>query len=218
MGMGMGMGMSCGLSQEARQELRQDQSLRQTVEQRQALTLDLRLDMFAALRGIRYTPTAKCPKCGRSLTTLEILKGFNNDPEDYTTSCSACNVRFNPGLSYKDALGFVEMPFFCSMQTLNQLKGLESLNPDDLKKANPAVYHSAIVHHGTLRNAFKKIGIKYTFDEVVDWKAKIRLFLGRLPDTVIAEVAGVSAKAIARQRKKHNVPRCTAQSMAEELE
>ncbi len=186
------------------------------MEIRQAQILSLRLELIGVLRGIKYTPSAECPKCNRRLTPLEIIRGFNNDPHDYTTACTACGHRFDPKLIHASSLGNIEMPFFCSMQALEQLRGMEGLDPDELQKKQPAVYHSAIVHHGTLRRAFGLIGIDYSFDEATDWKEKICPFLGRLPDTVIAEAAGVSSYAVTRQRKKHNVPRCTKESMLEE--
>lgn len=206
------MMLSLGMSQSVRQILTQ----RQAVIAVQTHILSLRLELIHVLRGEKYNPSGKCPKCNRQLTPLEIIRGFNNDPTDYTTACTACGTRFNPKLMNWSPLGNMELPFFCSAQTLYQLRGNEGLNPDELKKLNPAVYHSAIVHHGTIRNAFSEIGVQYGFDEVMDWKNKICSFLGRLPDTVIAQAVGVSAKAVARQRKIHKIPRCTKESMLEE--
>ncbi len=208
--MRMGMGMSM------RPALRQTLSLSQKFVMLQAHMLSLRLMLLQEVRGIRYSPSGDCPKCGRVLTPLEIIKGFNEDPHDFTTACTACGARFEPQMKSYSDIGTLEMPFFCSCQTLDQLRSFGNINPDELQKTQPAIYHSAIIHHGTLRNAFKKIGIPYGFDEVTDWKRKVHSFLGRLPDTVIADVAGVSAKVIAQLRKKYNISRCTREKMFEE--
>lgn len=199
--MSMSMSMSCGM----RQELSQRATQELLAEHR----LSLRLKLIQALRDVEYTPAAVCPKCNRDLKAVEVIRGFNNDPNDFTTLCPGCGHRFNAKLMHVDRLGHTEMPFFCASQTLNLLKGTEGKSPAELKATSPAVYHSAIVHHGTLKAAFGKIGVLYKFDETLDWKSKIRPFLGRLPDTVIAKAAGISAKVVARQRKLHKVPRCT---------
>lgn len=207
------MSMSLGCSLQQRPELTQAQQ----VTLLQSHTLSLRLQLLAEIRGFQYHPAGKCPNCSRQLTPLEIIKGFNNDPNDFTTVCTACNQRFEPKLKHHSALGAMELPFYCSVQALGQLEPLSAFDPDQLKKDHPAIYHSVIVHHGTLRNAFKKINVAYQFDEVVDWKTKVAPFLGRLPDTVIAQIVGATAKSVSALRKEHGISRCTKEAMLKEV-
>ena len=207
------MGMSMGHSLEQRQELAQVQEVRMLQEHK----LSLRLQLLQEIRGFRYEPAGVCPACARQLTPLEVITGFNNDPYDFTTLCTGCGQRFEAKLKYYSASGPAELPFYCSTQVLHRLGEFEALNPDDMKKEDPAIYHSVVVHYGTLRNAFKKIGISYSFDEVVDWKTKVTPFLGRLPDTVIAEIVSVSARMVGALRKKHGIHACTRESMLEEV-
>ena len=84
---------------------------------------------------------------------------------------------------------------------------MSHLTPDELLKNNPAVYRSSIVHHGGIREAFEKIGIKYEFPENYNWRAKVIPFLGELPDKDIAEIVDVTVHQIRSLRKKHGVER-----------
>jgi hypothetical protein len=77
----------------------------------------------------------------------------------------------------------------------------------------PAIYRSAIMHHGGIRQAFEKVGIQYTFEEISDWKNKICPFLGRLTDTIIAECVDVPVSTIRAIRRKLGVSRCTQSKM-----
>ncbi len=214
------LGMSLAPRMEPRQTMRAEQ--RQHIMQSQMLSL--RLELVAALRGDpsgntgSYRPMAHCNKCGRDLTPLEIIKGFNTDPNDFTTQCSGCKTRFNPKLVWRDTAGSVEIPFYCNMQTQAQLRGLEVLSPVDFQRQQPALYHSAVVHNGTLKAAFARLDIAYDFVEITDPAVKIKPFLGRLPDTIIAEVSGVKLGTIRRLRKKHGIKACTQRVMLEEAE
>ena len=192
--------------------------------QRQAMTMmqvfTLRLELVGALHGgpngnRQYTPTAICPKCARNLTSIEIIKGFRDDTNDFTTGCSGCQTRFDPKLIWRNSAVRVEIPFFCNMQTQAQLAGLESLSPENFEKKHPALYHSAVVHNGTLKAAFERLHITYGFVEIVDPKEKIRPFLGRLPDTVIAEVSGIGINSVRRLRKGLQIAACTQRMMLE---
>jgi hypothetical protein len=51
------------------------------------------------------------------------------------------------------------------------------------------------------------MGIDYLFEEVSVWKNKIKPFLGRLPDTVIANYVNVSSSTIGAMRKKLGIAR-----------
>ena len=210
--MTMGMSFSMGQRMETRQEM--------TLEQRQLIVqsqiISLRFELIGLIHGEeRYHPEAKCPKCLRELTPLEILKGFSSDPNDFNTTCTSCQHRFQPLLVWSNQSTRISMSFYCDIQTQEQLRGLENLSPDQLKKEHGEVYHSAIAHHGMIRNAFAAMGVTYPFDEVADIKQKVEPFLGRLPDTVIAELSGVKVNVVRRMRKSAHISACTHKSLLE---
>lgn len=192
-----GFGFSCTTRQE------------QSVKQETVLghVFSLRMELIEALRGERYRPRGICPSCGRKLKPEEIIAGFNRDPNDFTTKCPGCGTRFQPILICFGREMNIELPFFCSAQTLAQMRGKEALPPEEFAWRHPAIYRAAIVHHGGVRQAFAKIGIEYPFEEALDWRNKIRPFLGRLPDTIVAKCANVSARVIGAMRRKLGVKR-----------
>ncbi|MFA5130984.1 MAG: hypothetical protein WC467_01020 [Patescibacteria group bacterium] len=200
--------------------LRQEQTL--TQQQRvllvQTQRLKLRIALIQELRGETYTPEGHCPHCGRELTAIEILSGFNRDPKDFTTACSACGFRFEPRLICVSQYSTISIPFYCDIQTLDQLRGNELLSPEQLSAEYPGVFRSAVFHHGGIKKAFELIGIDYQFEEVTDWKTKVNPFLGRLPDTTIAENVGVTISTIRNMRKKLNIPRYTTAVTLSEAE
>jgi hypothetical protein len=202
--------------------LQPTQRLEMTMLQRHMLIqthiLTMRLELILAIIGIRYRPEAKCPKCGREMTPLEILKGFNPDPNDLTTACTACHCRFAPKLVWVGQAGRVEMPFYCDMQTQARMVGLENLSPDELRKQHPVVYHSAIAHHGLLKSAFAVMGVDYRFNEVADTKLKIVPFLGKIPDAIIAELSGFKLATVRRMRRAARISACTQRAMLEEAQ
>lgn len=199
----MHLGMSMGLSQslEHRQELTQRQSL----ELRQSQRLALRLDLLGAINEGNFKPQGDCPKCHRKLTHLEILNGFNQDPNDFTTRCSGCGHRFEPRLIWSTGTSRTELPYFCGSQTLAQMRELASLPPQEVRREHPTIYYSARCHFGTLKNAFQRIGVEYSFDDVDEsWQRKVTPFLGKLADTVIAGCVGVpvgKVRALRREKK-----------------
>lgn len=101
---------------------------------------------------------------------------------------------------------------------LAQLDDKKNMSPVDFMKNHPALYHSAIVHFGSLKEAFRKVGIEYRFKEKRDWKNKITTFLGQLPDTVIAIIVNVSVDTIRRMRVKLGIPKYSRRRMLEDLE
>lgn len=167
--------------------------------------LNARLELVGAIHGGSYKPRATCPSCNRELTPLEIISGFRDEVTDYTTSCTRCNHRFEPKLSYRSIASTMELPFYCATQVLAQLDGLEMFPPEEIQKERPAIYHSVRVHHGNFRIAFEKIGIQYQFETVTNWKDKVRDFLGKLPDTVIAEVVDLPVRTIRKLRNDLNI-------------
>lgn len=169
----------------------------------------LRMELVQALRAEKYEPQAECPKCHHKLTPVEILRGFNRDPNDFTTACSSCGHRFEPRLICFGEGTSVELPFWCRSQILHHLEGKITWPPEQLAREEPAVYRSAIVHFGTIKAAFRQIGADYPFEEISDWRHIIQPFLGRMPDTMIADCIGMSAATIGRIRRKDGISRCT---------
>lgn len=219
MSLEFGMSLSPRVTQECslRHELRHE--CRITLEQRHEIQNHLfatRMELLEALRDEKYTPKAQCPSCFRKLTPAEIISGFNRDPNDFTTRCSACSHRFEPKIICFGRGSSVELPFYCSSQALSRLGEIQHLAPDALSRKEPAIFRSVIIHHGTIKAAFKEIGIDYAFDEVLDWQGKIMPFLGRLSDTVIAKCTGASVKVIRRMRKNQKINRFFARSVLSE--
>ncbi len=184
----------------------------------QSLLLAIRLELIAVLRGERYEPKAECPKCSREMTPIEIVRGFNQDPRDYTTACSACGHRFAPDLVCSGVGTKIILPFFCAAQTLDQLPGLENMPPVQLKKEQPSVYHSAVFHHGGVHQAFAKVGLTYSFEDIDEWQVKVRPFLGRIPDTIIAECVEKPVSTIRKMRRDLGVSRYTLKATLDEME
>ena len=210
--MGFSQSLTCTQRQSLEQKLTQEQ--RQNLVQTQLLRL--RLELIEAVRGEKYTPEAVCPRCNRRLSPLEIIKGFNRDPNNFNTTCTNCRQRFAPKLIHHNRLARTELPFYCDAQTQAKLPGLETLDPETFRQKEPAIYHSAVVHRGTLKLAFAQIGIVYGFEEVVDPSKKVEPFLGHLPDTVIAEVSGLGVSKIRKLRLKLGIPVCTRAKMIDE--
>lgn len=196
---------------------RQSQRLKLTQSQRheivQSHILSLKLNLIHAMRGDDYRPEANCPSCSRVLKPLEIIKGFSADPNDYDTTCSGCGKRFPPKLRWQSSVSSGELPFYCDLQMQAKLRGLETLNPSEFRRQEPAVYHSAIVHCGTLRNAFSRVGIEYVFNEIEDRERKIMPFLGKLPDKIIAQYSGLTQKKIGYLRRKNKIRTCTMRNI-----
>lgn len=196
----MALSLGLGLHHKLSQQLEQRLTLGQRLEIKATL-LTSRLELTHAVYGQEYKPRAECPGCGRRLNPLEIIMGFVDDPRDYTTECTNCHRRFEPRLAWRDDYGGAEIPFYCSIQVLDKLTGMADKTPEEIEKEYPAVFHSVRVHHGTLRRAFEQIGIQYQYESVHNWQERVQDFLGKLPDTVIAEVVDTSVGAIRRLRK-----------------
>lgn len=181
-----------------------------SVTQQQAIKtaqLQLRRDLVGALHGGTFTPKATCPQCGRGLTDLEIMKGFLDDPKDYTTQCPGCKRRFPPRLRRVEDTSTTEVAMFCPAQTLDQLPELAETPVDEFQTKHDGVYQSALLHFGGLKQAFARIGLTYKHEADLNWKKIVNDFLGKMADTVIAELAHVSAKAVGNLRRSLKIPR-----------
>lgn len=207
------------MSYELRQELRQELKLTQKLLQECRLHIyALRMNLIGVLRDEQYEPKGRCPQCNKNMTPAEIIAGFNNDPNDFTTQCPECECRFAPSIICFGNGTSVTLPFYCDIQTMEQLRGKESLSPAEIAQRYPAIYRSAIAHCGGLAQAFAAIGIDYPHkEELSGWKNKVRPFLGRMTDKMIAEVVRVSPATIRKMRKELDIPRFTMTVAAEEI-
>lgn len=210
----MSMELRQSVSVQQRQEIRLSHEQRLAIAEQQ---LGLRLELVGALHDEQYTPRGDCPSCAHKMTPAEIVRGFNAEPTDFTTGCPKCRYRFEVKLICFGRGSQMELPFYCASQVLHQLGALKALTPEAISRSHPAVYRSSIVHHGTLRQAFAKLGISYLFPEQVEWQSKVRPFLGRMPDTVIAECADVGVRVIRRLRRELDVEPFSKRRVAEDL-
>ncbi len=206
-----------GMRMVMKTEQRQVMTIRQSMEMRQDHLLTLRLMLVQIIRNEEYEPLGVCPRCGHKLSLREILEGFNDDPADFDTTCSFCEERFRALLRCRTPSGYMELDFICPQQVLANLEGKEGFLPGHILRTNTSVYYSALIHFGTLGAAFKDLGKKYPFQEMKPWKNKVASFLGRLPDTEIADIVGVSSQTVGRLRKKIGIPRFSKKSVEEEL-
>lgn len=200
----VGLSLSMGFSH--RLEHRQLLSLEQRQEVVAALLMR-RENLVVALRGENFRPTAQCPKCFHTLSSIEILKGFSLDPHDYDTTCPKCRHRFSPRFVTSNEFSSASISFYCAIQTLDQLRNREVMSPEVWKEKDRAVYHSAIYHFGSLAAAYREIEIPYEHKETLDWRDKIRSFLGTMPDTEIASVIGVAVREIRKLRQSLGIER-----------
>jgi hypothetical protein len=81
------------------------------------------------------------------------------------------------------------------------------LSPKAIEGHDPAAYKSAVFHFGGLAQAFKEIGVKYTEESFDGWLEKVAEFLGRLPDTKIAQAINKPASFVRRLRNKLGIKR-----------
>ena len=193
----MMMRMSLHITQSQRQthELRLTQAQRLAVDTAQ---LQRRRDLVNAVHGDTFKPKATCPLCHHPLTDLEIMKGFKDDPRDYTTGCPMCNERFLARLHHRSMHdGSIETPFYCPTQTLDQMHNLTDIPLDEFQ-------------------AFKRIGLVYTHEADLDWKKQVKPFLGKMADTVIAELVGAPLKTVRKLRKEHGIKAYSRREEAED--
>lgn len=206
-GMHLSQSHSLGQTQRFTQEQQTRISLRQ---------LEIRLSFLRMLHGEDCKPHAVCPQCSRNMNSLEIMRGFRTDPNDYATECANCHHRFEAKLLARDSVSRMELPFFCSDQTLAQLRGKEQAPPEEFRRKNPALYYSARIHHGGLRQAFEKIDIQYAYEEIPHWEDKATSFLGVLPDTMIAMCVDKPVRAVRNLRNRLGISAARKRDWADE--
>lgn len=190
--------LSMSQSQKVEQRVALTQVQKQELAISQAL-FDERLALVEALTDEVYAPRGECPGCGRRLTTAEIAAGFSDSPTDIRTTCPGCRRRFVAQLvhSFRNAMSSIEVSFYCPSQVLDALRNNGVMEPAMLLKENASLHRSAIVHYGTLRNAYERAGMgKYPYIERPKWRTVAEPFLGQISDSEIAGCCGVSRTTI----------------------
>ena len=189
---------------------------------RQAV-FDKRLELVEALTGEVYSPRGECPGCNRRLTTAEIAAGFSDSPTDIQTTCPSthCRHRFVAKLihSFRNAMSQIEVSFYCPSQVLEALRNTGVMEPALLLEENASLHRSAVVHYGTLRNAYERAGFgKYPYNERPEWRTVAEPFLGQISDSEIAGCCGVSRNTIRAWRTSLGIDAFSRSALREEVE
>jgi hypothetical protein len=210
-----GLSLSCGMRQ--RQTVRLYFGKKQTLslEQKHALRQEQihdhneRYDQFLNLVrdvwGHEMQPSARCERCEKTLSITEIVLGFKTDVNDFTTECPRCKYRFEATNMIDQRTGR-EHGFWCALQTLERLPGLEKLETEELRVQQPEIFFSAIFHFGSLLYAFKRAGIEYR-RERINWISKAKFCLGHISDRDVSELFGVSRNEVSRVRNELRIPK-----------
>jgi hypothetical protein len=208
------LSMSLSLRSYQRLEVSQRLTLIQKLAVKEVLA-GLGIELAGALVGVKYKPKNYCPSCNKDLTLAQILNGYApGEPENLQTRCPYCESKFVANL----VSNYINLIWYCPDQTLYALEGKQNLTPAQILAWNPSVYHSAVTHFGSVRNAFFKKGFtNYKHKEILEWEKRVAPFLGRLPDTDIARIVGVCTKKISGMRKKLGVMAFSKRELAETL-
>ena len=144
----------------------------------------------------------------------KVLEGVSDDVLQSMTAtimiacdkgCTYVQADFEPGLKEDEA-----------QAKANETPAPNGKTPEQIAQKYPSEYRSAVMHFGNLHEAFGILGIEYQFPRAaLDWRNKVLAFVGKLPDTEIARVTGVSATTIRHWRQHHKIP---AYNRRDELE
>lgn len=160
----------------------------------------LRASLSNALASEVCAPYAYCLRCHRPLGFDEIGQGFSADPLDTTIRCprEICGGPVSAILRRHLApAAHVETEFYGPRQTIAKLTAEHaSLEPTRMRAAHASLYYSAIFHFKTLDRAFARAKIPHPHPVVHDWERTVVDYLGKVPDSYIAQCAGVSVKRI----------------------
>ncbi|HLD61302.1 MAG TPA: hypothetical protein VJA27_04205 [Patescibacteria group bacterium] len=161
--------------------------------------LERRLEVINWLRGSNYRLRKVCPHCAAALEARDILAGFKHDPREFTTRCPMpeCQQRFQPLIVYKKGDNPAEVPFYGPAQLAPQLPTIQPLSPAELAETHPVIYHSAILHWGSLQAAFASNGLPpYPHREIANWQEGVRPLLASVPSSILATCAEMPVTAI----------------------
>lgn len=201
----MSMGFTLQQELTLKHTTRLSAKLRAEVEQVLSLRLGMLVDVW---REYRYEPRAICPGCSHPLTLTQIEAGFSDSPTNHAVKCPLCCSPFYAELVSKTKTGhIVAGHYYCKQQTLHEIREHSAKSPSDFEAKMKDIYLSALRHFGSLKTAFRQLGVKYDFTETPKWKEVAREFVGKLPDTVIAKELEVPARIIRRFRNSLGVSR-----------
>jgi hypothetical protein len=85
------------------------------------------------------------------------------------------------------------------------MEDLEGMSFEKIRAEYPAVLASARYYWGSLTKGFERLDVKFEGEPELSWKDRVLAFLGKCPDSVIAEVCGVGKSAVWRLRTKHKI-------------
>jgi hypothetical protein len=174
----------------------------------------IRILLMQAMRCEKYESNTVCSQCSHKLTMFEILNGFNNVVTSVSTTCPKCEARFYAYIACSSTTTGddmrVEMPLYGAIQTLDILEadGENKVSPYKFRSDRTGIYHSALIHFGSMKKAFSKIGIDYPFEENQEWRWRIICWVGQFPDTLCASVSNASISTLRRNRVRNNIPAC----------
>ena len=160
--------------------------------------LRARKEILFLLRGIRDGICAQCKRCGYSFPETNIVMEFSKLKKENILfiRCNKCGYgSVDPKITSND---IPICTFRSQFLTLSMLKyeDIESLDPERIKSDYESVYHSAIFYYGSLKNAFSFVSKNYKYEEIPDWKVKIRPLVGQFSVSLISKMSGVSEKKI----------------------
>lgn len=169
----------------------------------------LRASLSNALASDVCVPHAYCLCCLRPLGFDEIGQGFSADPLDTSMRCprEICGGPVSVVLRRHLApAALVETELYGPRQTIAKLTAeYASLEPMRMRAAHASLYYSAIFHFKTLNRAFAQAKIPYSHPEVHGWERTAVDYLGKVPDSYIAQCASVSIKKIRALRTARRI-------------
>lgn len=161
-----------------------------------------------------YHEITKCPTCGWVLSKSERLMCYTTDLSNIKTRCYKCKSFYHAYIQ----LGDCKYVLYAQRHIIFRLRNLWSKTPDEILKLHPAFYHSCVYNYGNITKAFLAAKIKYIYKENQDWQEKVKPFLGKLTDKVIADVVRVDPSVITKLRKTNgDIPKFTRSKILREI-
>lgn len=181
----------------------------------------LRFELCEAVGKSGFVPHGPCMNLGcpgQPAPPDAVREWVCREGADPPVCCSACGLPVDRRLRFEGFLPgcSVETRFYGPAETGQRLLAEKDTPFRLLRHDHLGLYHSAISHFGGLRQAFDYLGAVYGDAAQLDWRAQVGDFLGKLPDTVIAEVVGASVADIRRRRQQAGQPPFTRRRALEE--
>ncbi len=164
-----------------------------------------RINTISVLSGQNYRPYCGCFTCRNYLSLAEIFSGFSEDASINYVLCPKCGSLQQSTLRDIDMSGTASLTFYGGIQTTHNLQGKENVDVRTFLKEYRAIYLSAVIHFGGIRNAFKKIGVDYKGNPVPDWQENAVPLLGHMPPVIIAGAANVSTDEVRALGTKNGI-------------